>query len=344
MRSAPSRSASSSRSRPTAWRYEDLFQGRAVLPPELGEDVEPFDDGREPRRVGLEPLELAGGRRRHVGDAFDELVGDREARGGLRIHLGEGHERPAQRRQGRQRAPVVRLERRDGVRKEPTSLLDARERHLLPSEDFLLARDRAGTVDLADPELQHLEPRGAILAERGDPLPVRVLLLPGRVQAPDLCSPLRQRSEPVEKLARGGGVEELARLRLPVEDEEPRRELGQRAEGGRRAVDEQAPLPARRDLAPHDDLGRAAHARLPETRCGKRFRDGRIVELERPLDDEAFGPAPYEGGVGPLAREEREGVDDERLPRAGLSRQDRQAGVERDVDVLEDGEVPDSEG
>ncbi len=75
--------------------------------------------------------------------------------------------------------------------------------------------------------------------------------------------------EPVEELARCRGVEELPRLGLAVEDEEARRQLGERPECGRRAVDEEAPLPARGDLAPHDDLGRSAGARLAQARGGE---------------------------------------------------------------------------
>ncbi len=322
---------------------DDLLEGRPVFPLQLREDVEPLDDGREPCRIGLEPLEVARGRRRDVGHAFDQLVDDRETSRGIGVDLGEGRQGTPEHCQDRQGASLVRLECRHGVRQEPATLLDARERHLLLSERLLLANDRRGTVDLADPELQDLEAGRTVLPQSGDPLAVRVFLLPRGVEPPDLLRLPRKPGEPVEQVSRRRGVEELARLGLTVEDEEPRSQLRERSERGWRAVDEEAPLPTGGDLTPHDDLGGAAGSRLAKACSGESAHDRRVVRLERSLDDEALGAPSDEGRVGTLTREERERVHDEGLPRAGLARQDSQAGVERDLDVLENGEVTDAE-
>ena len=73
-------------------------------------------------------------------------------------------------------------------------------------------------------------------------------------------------------------------------------------------------------------------------------RDLGVVAVERALHDEALGSRPHERGVGAPAREEEQGVHDERLAGAGLPGQDRQPLAERDLDVLEDGEVTDAKG
>ena len=77
---------------------------------------------------------------------------------------------------------------------------------------------------------------------------------------------------------------------------------------------------------------------------GERGPDLRVVAIESPFHDEALGPRAHERRVGPPAREEEQRVHDEGLAGAGLPRQDRQPLAERDLDVLEDGEVADAKG
>ena len=240
-------------------------------------------------------------------------------------------------------AALVRLERARHGREKLAYLLDARQFLPFRRNFFVLSFFWLHFVDLADLEIEQLEPLNAV--------PGR-LVKTGEVAlgADELAKERRRRRhllpetrEAVDELARRIGIEEVARLRLSVEDEEVRRDLLQGLQGRGRAVHEEPALAARGDFPAHDDLERARAAFLEEARVGERAPRLGVVAVERALDDEPLGPRADERGVRPPSREEHHGVDDEGLAGARLSRQDREAFPERHLDVLEDGEVADTE-
>ena len=99
--------------------------------------------------------------------------------------------------------------------------------------------------------------------------------------------------------------------------------LLQGAGRGQRAVDERAAAALRGDLAPHQQLFPAA--------LEDRF-DGRGVFAGA---DEVAGRAP--------AEQQADRLDENGLAGAGFAGQDVQAGVELDLDRVDDREVPDAQ-
>src|ERR1017187_4466197 len=156
-----------------------------------------------------------------------------------------------------QGATLVVLQREGRLREKLADPLDARQS--LPFRRNLLVFSffRLHLVDLSNLEIEQLEPLNAVLRRL---VKAREVALGAEELAKErgpLRRPLPEASEPVE---------ELSRLRLPIEHEETRRDLLQGLQSRRRAVHEEPALAARRDLATHDDLERARAAFFEEAR------------------------------------------------------------------------------
>ena len=200
-------------------------------------------------------------------------------------------------RSRRDRAALVGLQRARHRREELAYFLDAGQFLSFNGNFLVFSFFRPHFVDLSDLEFEQLEPL--------DPVPRR--LVKAReiaLGAEEIAKEhgggrrlLPETGERVEELARRVGVEQVSRLRLPVEDEKTRRDLLQRLQSRGRAVHEQPGLAARRDLAPHDDLERAPAAFLEEACLDERTPRLGVVAVERALDDEPLGPRP--DGAGP---------------------------------------------
>ncbi len=65
-------------------------------------------------------------------------------------------------------------------------------------------------------------------------------------------------------------------------------------------------------------------------------------KLERAFDDGFVGAGPHHVARGALAEQQRERIHDHRLAGAGLAGQDVEAGLERQRDVGNDGEIADA--
>ena len=112
---------------------------------------------------------------------------------------------------------------------------------------------------------------------------------------------------------------------LPVDVDEAAAQSLQVGGGGRRPVDQDAAS------APFDDLA-------PDHR-------GAVVrQLHGGFHHCPVGPRPHEVARCPAADEDAEGADDDRLAGAGLPGQHVEPGPELDLDLLDDGQVPDAEG
>ena len=66
-------------------------------------------------------------------------------------------------------------------------------------------------------------------------------------------------------------------------------------------------------------------------------------KLERAFDDGLVGAGPHHVARGTLAEQQRQRVHDHRLSGAGLAGQDVEAGLERQGDIGNDGEISDPE-
>jgi biopolymer transport protein TolQ len=111
---------------------------------------------------------------------------------------------------------------------------------------------------------------------------------------------------------------------LPVEFDKLVREVLQRGRGGQRAVDEGAAAPLRRDLAPDDDFGPVG-----------RLEDG----LDR--GEILTGPQQVLGRAS--AKQQADGLDQDRLSGPGLTGQDIERWFKFDGHRLDDREVADGE-
>src|ERR1041384_3348951 len=97
-----------------------------------------------------------------------------------------------------------------------------------------------------------------------------------------------------------GRVEQQLMLVLPVELHEIRRDLSEHARGGQPAVNEGPAAAGGRDLATDQHLDA-------------------VGAFEDRLDAGGIGAGAYEVGGGPPAEEESDGLDQDRLPGAGLT-------------------------
>ena len=78
----------------------------------------------------------------------------------------------------------------------------------------------------------------------------------------------------------------------------------------------------------------SSRLRISSTRCGKRGG-----ELKRGFHAGAGGSAADAGGIRLAADDRLDGIQDDRFARAGLAGEDVQAGVEPQLELLDDGEV-----
>ena len=81
--------------------------------------------------------------------------------------------------------------------------------------------------------------------------------------------------------------------------------------------------PPRGDLAPDEDLGA-------------------VRPLEHGLDGGGAGARPYQVGGGAAAEQQANGLDQDRLPRAGLTGQGGEARLEIDLDGFDHRQVADA--
>src|SRR5262245_37808457 len=116
--------------------------------------------------------------------------------------------------------------------------------------------------------------------------------------------------------------------------------LFEKAHGGRGVVDEDAVPPRPCKLTLDDELSLwGGVSRLLEGHrqrtAGRHFEDG--------FYGRELGAGPDEIGLRPSTAHEQEGIDDDGLAGAGLTREHVEAGRERDTRFLDDREVPDRE-
>ena len=128
-------------------------------------------------------------------------------------------------------------------------------------------------------------------------------------------------------------------LVLSVEVGEDGADFAEPALRHQRTVDE-SPRPAAADLPPQDELAiLGSGAELVEQAGGCR----RLVELEKALDDTAFGSRTHRLGRHRGTQNRLERTDQDRLAGAGLTGDDVEARAELDVGALDQGEVLDVE-
>jgi len=122
----------------------------------------------------------------------------------------------------------------------------------------------------------------------------------------------------------GERIEQRLVLVLPVQLNKTSREIAQRARGGQGAVYEGSASPLRSDVAADDEL---------TTVSG--FEDGFDRRLSFAGSDEIQGC--------PRAQQQSDRLDEDGFARSGLARQNVEAGLELDVNGLDDSEVADTE-
>ena len=128
---------------------------------------------------------------------------------------------------------------------------------------------------------------------------------------------------------------------LAVDVDQPLAHVGELLHGGGGAVHERARAAAPlHDPAEQQPAGVALERGVREP----------LLHAGEPLDRElgghlgALGAGADHRGVGALPERERERVDQDRLPGAGLAGERGEAGLELEVEPVDDGEIPDREG
>ena len=222
----------------------------------------------------------------------------------------------------RRRLGVVQL--RVAFAAQPLDGVGAAQQLSIGGERFVFAGCEVGLLQLAELELDEIEPRRALaivhaqsielFAQPADGGECRRHLRARRVEA----GPRIQQREMLR------GIEQLLMLVLTVQLDESIRQILERRGGGQRAVDERAAAALRRDLAAHDQL--AAVGGFED-----RFDRGEVFAGA----DQILS--------GASAEQQADGFDEDGLAGAGLARQDVERLFKVDGDRLDDREVADGQ-
>jgi hypothetical protein len=187
----------------------------------------------------------------------------------------------------------------------------------------VLARHRLDSVDLGQLEPHELEPRRPLAC-------IHRRARQSIAQLPDARPPVRHagggRLEPrigVEEAEVRRRIEQELVFVLAVELDEVRGHVAQHAGGGQGAVDERAAAARGGDLAPDEHLGP-------------------IGALEERLDGGRIGPGPHQVGRSAASQEQTDSLHQDRLPRAGLTGESGEPGVELDLDGFDHRQVADA--
>ena len=307
-----------------AGRQHRLHRLAVLLLQPVQEMPAPLDLGQPPR-LFLDPLGVVAGL---SGQLLDGGVGRVEQRPPLRHRPGieplQLAQRPLGFAQRRPDAGILAVEGGLDPLGLAAQLAGMGEAVELLIHPLVLAGHQASRVDLLGhvaevvgpaPDLVPLLEQEPLLPDQGfervEPLPDQLRLDAGTGKG-------------VEELALDVGVEQGDRLMLTVEIGEGAAQLIERRDGGGAAVDPGPGAPLGRDLpANHHPVVQGVEAeRLqhPSEALGR--------GLEHPLDDRPAGAGPDGAAVHPAAEEQRQGVDQHRLPRPGLAGEHVQAGAE----------------
>ena len=137
-------------------------------------------------------------------------------------------------------------------------------------------------------------------------------------------------AEAVEQRELVGTLRQALLLVLAVDLGQPCPERGQPADCHRPVVDARHRATVGAHLAPHDGHPALSAHDVVERRIGR----GRHV-VEDGLDAEPLGAGAHLVSGGARAERERQRVHHERLPRAGLAGEHREAGLKRQPDALD---------
>ncbi len=221
-------------------------------------------------------------------------------------------------------------------------LLRVREHGALVPERLFFSRLEPGRLDLRDLVGEKVEAELPIALGPREALELTGGRFPRFVEGAERLEERVVMREMVEQLAEGLPRDPVERFVLAVNLEDALHRRRQIADAEDRAVHHDARPPSFGDLPPHD------HLRLAVENLGL---DARIRELRgqarREMKDGLRGhllfAAPDHRRRPPRSAQEAERIDQERLSRAGLARQDIQSRAGLDRQLLDDGEISNSE-
>ena len=300
------------------------------------QQIAPLLDGAQTLGIGLD---VARVRARRLG----ELSGARERR--VEQLLPRAH-RGVDAQETRQ--DLLRLGEPGGVdcflelAREPAELLGVRQPFGLHFECLILTELRLGTLDLLEDMTQVVR-----------------LLAHVRLAIRELRFALLEFFEPRVRVADGDafdigirvgvqhvalrlGTEQRLCLVLAMQVHEQAADLAEHTDRYRRAVDPRTGLAFTQHFALQDQTS------LFELnpKCGERGQQVPMrcrPEFEGALDDRLLRAGSDDVGRGALAEQQREGVDDHRFAGPGFAGQNVEAGLERQRDVGNDGEIADAQ-
>jgi len=142
--------------------------------------------------------------------------------------------------QRRERRRFVVVEFRVTLSAQPLDRVGAPQELPLGAERLVLAGDEAGLLQLSQLELDKVEARGPFTVVHPQPIELFAQAANGRERRGDLCPRLIETGPRIEQREMLGRIEQLLVLVLPVQLDEPVRQVLERGRGGQRAVDERA--------------------------------------------------------------------------------------------------------
>ena len=299
---------------------------------------EPLVDAREVAGIEVEAAAVVAQRPRGFLELDTRGIDQRHDLGERRIVRGGGREPGGDLRDAPRQRLVRFLERVGGLRARVDQRRGVREPRLRGAELRPLALAHRERGELVPARLEDL----ALGGRPASVDPGRVASLARRTPLPPrVAGLLRQRRESAERVdelaLRLRGRERLVRV-LAGDLDQPLAERLQLRERRGRAVDPRAASALRIEHAAQEDLAVAfGEPLLGQPRAHRR----RVVDVERGRELGALGAGADLARLEADAEQEAERVEQDRLARAGLAGERREAGLELELEGAHDDEIAD---
>ena len=304
--------------------FEHRVETTAVVPRESLDVREPCLRRGEPVRRRLDRRCVGPECMRKVLEQRDNRVPDRRLLGQSGIERRQLVELPPHRAEGRQHRVVPLVQRRVGAPGERQQPVGVGEAAALVAQELVLSRSRSDAIDLLDPELQELDARRKLPRIHPRRIEAAPRVLPARAGGRDLRGRGLESGVGIQESDVRPRIQQCLVLMLAVDVDEPPAQRPQRRRGRECVVQEHPAAALGRDFAADDGLVSL-----------------RVLECR--LDEGPGRAGANQVPASPLADQQAERADDDRLAGAGLAGQHVEAVVELDVDGIDDGEVANAE-
>ncbi len=310
------------------------------------DESQPLLDLVQPLGVELDPVAVAAHRLGQVLHLVAERFRRLAQRIGRRVEpdqAGQGAGCALKEVHGRGLVLVALVQGVVGLAGQGGQLLGVGQAGALLRQLFLLAGLQAGGLDLVDLVTEQIDAAGhlALVTAQAGQLAAHGAQVAH--QAGDLVAQRPQPAVAVQQVDVLADAHQRQVLGLAVDVDQALADLFQGLDRDGPTVDPAHIAPFEADLAAQKQDARlvALQAVFSQQRADDRLDLG--VEQEGTLDGRPIGAGTDNVGLTPPAQQQADGVDDDRLAGAGLAGQDVETGAEFEIELVDDGQIVNSQ-